>query len=206
MNREEIQDLLDQTYELEGLLHLALAREEDMPEALPRLIRSKIATLAAESTEGTEAADSTDGYELSENYEHYDSERIEGAEDGFNGLDLTKEEPSDNDISEHSENSEVSERSKKSEHSELSDYSHSADIKIKPENSASPVAFSLNDRFLFTRELFGGSRAEFDNALNRLAGMESFEEAEEYFYDDCGFNPKDETVADFMRIVASYLK
>ena len=47
MNMEEkrrYEQMLDITYELEGLLHLALVREE-IPEALPRLIAGKIADL-----------------------------------------------------------------------------------------------------------------------------------------------------------------
>ena len=45
MDKREIQELLDRTYELEGLLHLALARIDDLPTQLPGLIYAKIAEL-----------------------------------------------------------------------------------------------------------------------------------------------------------------
>ena len=40
MNKEELTGLLDCIYELEGLVHLALSRD-DSPEALPELIARK---------------------------------------------------------------------------------------------------------------------------------------------------------------------
>ena len=44
MNKEELNGLLDNIYELEGLVHLALARE-DCPESLPELIVRKANSL-----------------------------------------------------------------------------------------------------------------------------------------------------------------
>lgn len=65
-------------------------------------------------------------------------------------------------------------------------------------------SMTLNDKFLFKRELFGGNEAELNDTLELLASMHSFEEAEEYIYDDLQWNREDPTVADFMSIIKSY--
>lgn len=62
-------------------------------------------------------------------------------------------------------------------------------------------AFSLNDSIRFRRELFGNSQAEYNDALDMVQSMHSFGEAEEYFYDDLGWDPMNEEVKDFMEVV-----
>lgn len=64
----------------------------------------------------------------------------------------------------------------------------------------------LNDRFKFRRALFGGSEEELNGVLSRIAGMQSYEEAEEYIYGVLGFEPEDEAVADFLEIIKTYLE
>lgn len=66
--------------------------------------------------------------------------------------------------------------------------------------------FTLNDKFRFRRELFGGSDALFYGTVDRVEKMASASEAEEYFYGDLSWNPADQNVKDFMRIVLAYLK
>ena len=62
-------------------------------------------------------------------------------------------------------------------------------------------SMTLNDKFLFRRELFGGNDAELNDTLELLASMHSFDEAEEYIYDDLQWNREDPTVSDFMSII-----
>lgn len=64
--------------------------------------------------------------------------------------------------------------------------------------------FTLNDTFLFRRELFGGDNAEMTDTLELIASMRSLDEVEEYVYDDLQWNPEDENVRDFMGIVANF--
>lgn len=66
--------------------------------------------------------------------------------------------------------------------------------------------FSINDRFLYSRELFGGNIAEFEKALKDVAGFESYEEAEEYFYGEYGFDAENPYVADFLIRIAEYFQ
>lgn len=65
-------------------------------------------------------------------------------------------------------------------------------------------AFSLNDSIRFRRELFGNSQAEYNDALDMVQSMHSFGEAEEYFYDDLGWDPMNEEVKDFMEVVRKH--
>lgn len=65
-------------------------------------------------------------------------------------------------------------------------------------------AFCLNDRFRFRRALFGGSDSEFNAVMDHLATLSSFDDAEDYFYGELGFDPEDEVVMDFMEIIKNY--
>ncbi len=65
-------------------------------------------------------------------------------------------------------------------------------------------AFCLNDRFRFKRELFGNSDTEFSSAMNMIAAMDSYEEAEEYFIGELGWNSENPEVVDFMGIIKGY--
>lgn len=64
-------------------------------------------------------------------------------------------------------------------------------------------AFTLNDRFRFRRELFGGDDADFTETLKLLADMDSYADACDYLYNDMMWDSSDPNVADFMAIVAA---
>lgn len=64
--------------------------------------------------------------------------------------------------------------------------------------------FCLNDRFKFRRMIFGGSDADFNSAMDYLATLDSYEEAEEYFYNELGLDPGREEVEDFMNVIKTY--
>ena len=63
---------------------------------------------------------------------------------------------------------------------------------------------TLNDKFLFRRELFGGNDAEMSDTLDLIASMHSLAEAEEYAYDDLQWDPEAPVVRDFMAVIAGY--
>lgn len=174
ITEEAIQDLLDITYELEGLLHLATARADDIPASLPALIGNKIAEL---SEYIATAEPEPEMPALSDEPEPLQTYAAVGPE--------PEPEP------EHEPEPEK------------------PTVTAKPKQAAPAAkpspAFSLNDRFLFTRELFKGDRSGFDDAVSRLPLMDSYEEAEQFFADEYGFDLENPTVADFMRIVARYL-
>lgn len=75
-----------------------------------------------------------------------------------------------------------------------------------PVASVRKPAFCLNDRFRFRRELFGNSDAEFAAAMNQIAAMENYDEAEEYFIGQLGWDPENQEVTDFMEIIRGYFE
>ena len=62
-------------------------------------------------------------------------------------------------------------------------------------------AFSLNDHYRFRRELFGGSEDRMNAAIDTIEDMESFDQAEEYFYNDLGWDSDSDEVNEFMNII-----
>ena len=69
--------------------------------------------------------------------------------------------------------------------------------------SRAPV-FSVNDRFRFIRELFGGGRDAFDGALTQIAACDSYDEAEEYVLSDLELDPELPATQEFLTLIARY--
>lgn len=67
-------------------------------------------------------------------------------------------------------------------------------------------AFCLNDRFRFRRAIFESNDHAFNEAMNEVAGMDNYEEAEEYFYGEKGLDAENEDVQDFMTIIRQYFE
>lgn len=63
---------------------------------------------------------------------------------------------------------------------------------------------TINDKFLFKRELFNGSNEEFNDTLDLISTMHSLAEAEEYLYEDMALDPDNESVKDFIALVTNY--
>lgn len=79
------------------------------------------------------------------------------------------------------------------------------DVKLAQQNSKDlKKAFTLNDRFRFKRELFGNSDNDFVDAINLVSAMQSLTEAEEYFYEDLGWDSESEEVQEFMSIIINH--
>ncbi|MDE7345653.1 MAG: hypothetical protein K2N48_02800 [Muribaculaceae bacterium] len=66
--------------------------------------------------------------------------------------------------------------------------------KLKP-------AFSLNDRFLYARELFGGNMKTFDSTIEQIEGIEDYSGIEDFCYNDLKWNREDSHVSAFMEVV-----
>lgn len=65
-------------------------------------------------------------------------------------------------------------------------------------------AFSLNDRFRFRRELFENSDVQMTNTLNMVEAMQSYTEAEDYFYTDLQWDADSPEVQEFMAIIKNH--
>lgn len=73
-------------------------------------------------------------------------------------------------------------------------------------NDVVPIELTLNDKFRFRRELFANSDVDLADALQVASRMSSAADVEDYFYNDLCFDPENEAVKDFMRIVTSRFK
>lgn len=63
---------------------------------------------------------------------------------------------------------------------------------------------TLNDKFLFRREIFNGSDAELNDTLDLVASMDTLREAEEYLYEDLQLDAENDSVRQFISILESY--
>ncbi len=86
----------------------------------------------------------------------------------------------------------------------------------EPSESEAPTAplrripirnyLTINDKYLFRREVFDGNGQEFEDTLNLFEAMHSYAEAEEYIYEDLMLDPDNADVKAFMEIVHNYFK
>ena len=77
-------------------------------------------------------------------------------------------------------------------------------IKERPslkKQSTLKSAFSLNDRFLYSRELFNGNMKMFDSTLEHIEGIGDYSVAEDYFYNELEWDRERPEVASFMEII-----
>ena len=65
-------------------------------------------------------------------------------------------------------------------------------------------SFTLNDKFMFRRELFADSDAELNDTIDLLMTMDTLDEAREYLLHDLQWDADNATVADFMAIITKY--
>ena len=65
---------------------------------------------------------------------------------------------------------------------------------------------SLNDRFLFQRELFNNNRNEMNSTLEQLSNLGSYEEADKYIRDNFSWDFEDQVVNDFLLVVKKGFK
>lgn len=76
-----------------------------------------------------------------------------------------------------------------------------SDILEKKNLSDFRKAFSLNDRFRFRRELFGGDESRMNNTLSDLNAIQTFEDSISYLNNVLNWNVEDEAVADFIKLL-----
>lgn len=65
-------------------------------------------------------------------------------------------------------------------------------------------SFTLNDKFLYRRELFGNSAQQYNEAMDLISEMKNYNEAETYFLDNYGWSPDNHHVKNFMKILFNH--
>lgn len=66
-------------------------------------------------------------------------------------------------------------------------------------------AFTLNDRFRFTRMLFNGDSEDFTETVNLLAQLPNKEDAHDYLINDLMMDPADEVVKEFLSFIDAHM-
>lgn len=224
-------DLLRLSIEIEGLLSLLEQGHSASPERVESLLKQKIALLASKmGIDNVSAAEQKCSDRTDENdeaiAESATMEQIEDA-DPFDADDDSEETEFVVAASEKTARIDINDEesiSKNELPNEKSSVSVDKTTVVEPvpaPKQTTPVmkldeklaidssrdirrAFTLNDRFRFRRELFENSEARFVDALEVISAMTSFEEAEEYFYDDLCWDPDSDHVKEFMQKVNNH--
>lgn len=233
MVRADLLAMLDTTYELEGLLNLALNREP-APERLEELVALKIKRLSdllsseEETLPASPVEESEDSYSL-EDEEEEEEEVASYTEDTDDYAVNTGDDAEDTevnavaadddaDIPDDSSDNKGNSSAEVEKEQIIVNVEPATKVDLKPREvvaaepkekerkSMNVPVFSINDRFFYSRELFGGKVAEFEGALKEVAGMDCYEEAEEYFLTEYRLDPEQAVVQNFLAVIAKYFE
>ena len=223
---EKLKTLLDRVYELEGLIHLALSRNDGASARIASLIAAKGEAVSRamadfEMTAIPSDAESPEGPNPLAEAEEFIAYSLEEEESTAENLisdtlpEPTDREENDGDIqpgetvsyqSPESDGDSLSEEAgdsisvdEKNSETLVQDGQHADPVendRQKPHNLR--TLFSINDRFRFARELFGGSTRRFDDSLAYLDGAIDLNEVEDFFVGEQGFDPESEVVKEFL--------
>lgn len=209
--KNETNNLLNTCLEIEGLLCLIARRGDSIPDNVANLLLEKSGQLHDNIARMVESSTLIDDAEeqqelkvteaVEETYVSLDSEadseavaesaNCEEEADAHEGEPVaTVEEP----IAEPVE--EVKKEPVAEKHDTLK--------QVRPvRNDTVAIELTVGDKFRFRRELFGNSDVDLAEALQIASQMTSVEDLEDYFYNDLCFDPENEVVKDFIRVVAS---
>lgn len=179
----------------------------------------------AESAETTIAPAPKAEAEVEEEESEAEAEEANEAE----AAESTAENPNTSEVFDTVENAEVEEVAASAEFEEIAD-SYEPEFVVKSgisempetaevpetqaETTAQPVyvinpdllrrTFSINDAFLFRREIFEGSRDAFHNALNYIATLSTVRQLQCYLVENLGLNLNESPGKDFYEILLPF--
>lgn len=185
----KLRDLLDKIYELEGLVHLSLKREDALDDFL-RLISRKgieVGDLCKELTAKSE--------EINEIKE---DEKVPPVQSAFDLDEYSIEEAGEE------EQSNVVLEYEALEEDEQETEDNKGEVLVASERGK--LVFSINERFRYKKELFDNSDLDFNNSLALVASMEDYEEAEDYFLNEEGLDRNNPVVTEFLEVIKRYFK
>lgn len=199
-DRYDIKTLVESIYELAGLVELSATLSP--PENLPELLRRRLDMIESECMELSENFKSRQDSSAAPSAE---CDLIPASDDSDDGCYVIEDDLPDLDVSPASTETPAATEAVPEVYPDLQPAARPPMDPVaqnpRDPKKASRV-FTLNDRFFFTRQLFGGKRNSFDHAMIALAGMDSYEEAEDYFIYQLGWDADNEDVKKFFAIVA----
>ncbi len=227
MDDRKINDILNVVYEIEGLAEMALRRDssdaaariivlmEDKIRALSEMVPKESAMPdAADCTLLEDAAEYSDDLSFAPDVE--DDRDLESVELSASTYEVkpepepkaevrtdSEDELDRDDYSSYTLPTQSVEIDDHDEDDDDEDYSFEDDDDTAldvPTQGCKPdlSVFSINDKFRFKRELFGGNMADYNASLRLIAEMHSMRQAEEYFFGDLQWNPESPEVTLFM--------
>ena len=201
--KDILTELLDKIFELEGLVTLSIKRT-DIPDELKRLIskKGKDIAQACSSLSDILENDTTiekstplpeDSLPKSPNQDIIEKTAWEVNDDFF-----ISEYSLEEDDSQHSS---TTAKSSEPWHDEI--FQPVSGPKVRERGK---LIFSINEKFRFRRELFDDSDIDFNNTLALVASMENYDEAEDYFINEEGFDMQNKVVKEFMEVIKRYFR
>lgn len=234
MDKTKLNELLDSVYELEGLIYLALNRDDNIP-VLCNLIARKGSRIADDAARITSSAQEC-AAEVNYSREDEEPEVIApfspedepeviapfGSEDEEPEYVEEPEAPQDEaeiaatvsipleKIESPLEREIISDgiagAEEKAMEEIVGEIAKESLAKTETPKARGRLVFTLNDKFRFKKELFRNSEQDFNNTLSYVASLDSYEEAEDYFLSELQWNPEREEVKEFLTILKNYFK
>lgn len=214
----DIPQLINLNIEIEGALRVYAERGSEEALALARSKAAELYTLLTEFEPEQEAA-----AEVSEEAPaaQYATEPQTVAEEAAEAIVLNEtpavslDEPNDEPVDEPADEPEDEPTDEPEPQTEtVIPSQHFAEP--EPSESEAPTTplrripirnyLTINDKYLFRREVFDGNGQEFEDTLNLFEAMHSYAEAEEYIYEDLMLDRDNADVKAFMEIVLNYFR
>lgn len=224
MTKDNLEELLEVAFEMEGLITLMLKREDMTPEKVKNMLRRKAARfnellgaepvevpapkapveIIAEETVAPEPVTAAEEEEetLTSVYEKIDLPESPASE--------TEEAAEEQEIAEAAEMEEEEDAEPEAEPQDEFVVENPA-TKNDNDGGAGVLndflckknpAFTLNDKFRFRRSLFDNSDEEFQGTLKIISEMKTMDEVEDYLYNDLCLEPENEDVKAFVEIIS----
>ncbi|MDE5838928.1 MAG: hypothetical protein K2H39_07725 [Paramuribaculum sp.] len=226
MTKDNLEELLELTFEMEGLITLMIKREDMTPDKVKNLLQRKAEKFNELLGVKVDYIPDAVRESVSDNEEpevESSSAVVEQIESEETVAEVTSATEEANDEVEENIAESTEFEEKEDAQPIVEDYSEpepTIEIQDDPEEeqSAAPETaapevlndvlsrkspvFTLNDKFRFRRNLFNDSDEEFYGTLKIIAEMKSMEEVEDYLYNDLCFEPEDEDVKAFVDIIS----
>lgn len=194
MTKDNLDELLELTLEMEGLISLMIKREDMTPPSVSSILGRKAARFNELLESVVTVADPRPV--ASQHTIYLQPEVIEEPEatveehEIADAVELEQEEDAEPTAAEPQLTPEPAEKS----------------VIHSDNSSEKKLVFTLNDRFRFKRNLFDGSDEEFNGTLKILGGMSSMDEVSDYLFNDLCLDADNPEVQAFVEALIPQFK
>ena len=187
--KNNVDTLLTHVYEIEGLLLVMQRHQQEVPQLVIDRLKEAVNQLHDEA-------------QLIENEPSPGTPVTEVAEQP--AMPVTAQEPAPEPIKEEPaqapEHVEAEETTAPAEPQEVTAPTVKA-AEEKHEQHDVTAAFSINDRFLFLRELFDGNSQQFNDAIGVIQRMSNIDQVQQFVTDVLQLDSSNDIVKEFIRLI-----